>query len=83
MCNITDDPTRFWIEGVASPIGGVLGIFGNVVALAVLFSKKLDLVYSVRYLFIQLTICDLLVLVSGIFIICPGNWSEYYKCHLE
>ena len=83
MANNTTDLAKFWIEGVTSPIILTLGIFGNSLAIAVLLSKKLETLQSIRHLFVQLAIFDTLILVIGAIVNCPGNWSPYYREHYE
>ena len=70
---------KFWIEGVTNLTIGGFGIVGNLLAIAVLLSKKLKIVKSIRYLLILLSAFDTLLLINHLVITCPGNWSVHYR----
>ena len=75
--------SKLWIEGVTIPIIGVCGIFGNLLALAVLLSKKLQIVGSIRNLLTLLTTFDTLLVSSHLFITWPGHWSDSIRSNFE
>lgn len=72
------ESAKFWIEGVITPLVAFIGIFGNILAITVLCSKKLEVVRSFRQLFIQLACFDTLILIVTL-LFCPGNWSQNYR----
>ena len=74
---------QFWLEGVTMPLIGVVGILGNLLAIAVLLSKKLKVVKSIRHLLILLSVFDTLVLASNSIVTSLGHWCEYYKTNYE
>jgi len=83
MANETIDISKLCIVGVIQPFLATFGTLGNLLAITVLCSKKLECVRSLRHLFIQLAIFDTLVIVVQAVIFCPGYWSEYYRNHLH
>ena len=80
--NVTID-VKFWIKGVINLIVGVFGSLGNLLAIAVLLSPKMELVPSIRKLLIVLATFDTLYLSSYLVVTCPGNWSAYYRDNYE
>ena len=74
---------KFWFEGVITPLIGIPGVLGNLLAIAVLLSKKLVVVKSIRHLLVQLAVYDTIVLISHMAFICPGNWFAYYRENYE
>ena len=74
---------KFWIEGVAMPIMEVLGTFGNLLAIAVLVSKKFKAGQSMRVLAILLAVFDTLVLITQFIYTFPGHWSDSHRDNFE
>ena len=83
MTNDTTSTVKFWIEGVTNPIIGGLGILGNLTAIAVLLSKKIEIVQSIRHLLMVLATFDTLSIISYLIVTCPGNWSVYFRANYE
>ena len=74
---------KFWIEGVTMPIMEVLGTFGNLLAIAVLVSKKFKAAQSLRVLAILLAVFDTLVLIMQFLFTFPGHWNDSYRDYYE
>ena len=83
MRNTTILGSKFWIEGVTMPLVGSFGIFGNILAMVVLLSNKLQIVKSIRHLLVLLSAFDTLVIVSKLIVVWPGHWCEYYRTNYE
>ena len=80
---LDNDTVRTWVEGVAIPLVGIPGVLGNLMAIAVMLSKKLMVIKSIRHLFIQLAVFDTLLLITHMIALCPGHWFEYYRKYYE
>ena len=74
---------KFWIEGVAIPLVGTFGTIGNLLAISVLLSKRLQIGRSIQTLLIMLAIFDTISVISIVIWMSPGTWSHYYKTHIE
>lgn len=68
----------FWFEGILVPSVGSVGIVGNVLCVAVLTRRDLDLKPSFRNLFVNLCVFDTLFLAAVcLFFALPIHWPFY------
>ena len=75
--------TKFWIEGVTMATMEVFGTIGNLLAIAVLVSKKFQAAQSLRHLAILLAAFDTMVLITQFIYTCPAQWNDNFRKHYE